>query len=146
MLFRFIFSLNFIGIPRIGWGRRWRRGGIPDWLFLIKTCRVDIPDRVVSTILKSASIDRPASFGIYGDPSPEPRRVIAGSLITQASFFIPLLSRKSIPLRCRLDVLVHRLVRGTAVRVVLLVGDDLCLVVQLQRRGAEVIFKLKADE
>ena len=71
----------------------------------------------------------PCRIGAH--PSCQPWRVVPRSVVVEPALLIPLLARVAIPLR-RLGLAAHRLIRRAAVGGVLLVGNDLRLVVQLQ--------------
>src|SRR5262249_35022763 len=61
-------------------------------------------------------------------------------------FVIALLARVAVALWARLDPAPHRLVRRAAVRVVFFVRNNLCLGVQLQADGTQMVTQLITDQ
>src|SRR5438093_10241264 len=82
---------------------------------------------------------------VAADPDGDPRRVIPRPVVIESAFFIPFLAGVPVALR-RFGLTSHCLIRRATVWGVLLVGDDLRLLVQLQADGAEVVAELVADE
>ena len=100
-------------------------------LLPLTAVRIDKMDRVVVEAPVGVDTVREPKR-IRGRPPSEPRRVVARAVILKPALLIALLARVAIALQAHLRRAAPGLIRRAAVGVVLLVGDDLPCVVQLQ--------------
>src|SRR4029453_16118877 len=82
---------------------------------------------------------------IRAGPPPQPARVIPRPVVVETCLFIPLLACVAVAFQAYLCGPIHSLKRSYAVGVVLLIGDQCTVVVQLQPGRAEMIAELVAD-
>ncbi len=99
-------------------------------------------DRIVVHIRVAGS---GVEYGIARRPPRQPRCVVSRAVVVQTTLLVALFTRESIALR-RLRLAAHRLIRRAPVRRVLLVGDELCKLVELEARRPEMIVELVANQ
>src|SRR5580698_3028134 len=112
----YAFFLLSIGIARCC------RGLFARWIYKFRWSVLDI----IVSIGLVRRLDRIATR-----PSPQPRRVIARSMVREIVLLVSLLACMAIPFR-QLGLATHRLIRRTPIRKILLIRNDLPRLIQLQ--------------
>ncbi|RAO11357.1 hypothetical protein GUI43_03274 [Micromonospora noduli] len=107
--------------------------------------RVDHSHRIVAAVPEQVAPVGEAAR-VAARPPAQPRHVVPGPGVAEAGLVVHLVPAEAVPLQAEVGARPAVPVRGSAVRVVLLVGDEHPGRVGLQRGRAEVVGELVTDQ